>query len=137
MDFHCKTHSLLDSMLPISTTKECYSTHFLDEFTVVHYVNGIAINIMNDREVLVSAVGFEIIENNPAYINNFYADGIYKGDSLLNSISDILVFYLGVELTKKSSTIKKNKNKSLLGIVGINALMRIIDEKKAKRLNTV
>ena len=138
MDFHCKTHSLLDSMLPISTTKECYSTHFLDEFTVVHYVNGIAIKLLlpsiTDREVLVSAVGFEIIENNPAYINNFYADGIYKGDSLLNSISDILVFYLGVELTKKSSTIKKNKNKSLLGIVGINALMRIIDEKKAKRL---
>ena len=111
MDFHCKTHSLPASLLPICTTTDCYSTHFLDTYTAVHYVNGIAIKLLlpkiTDTEVLLSGLGFEIIENNKAYLTRFYADGIYKGDSLLNSASDILVFYLGAKLTKRSSTIKK------------------------------
>ena len=133
MEFHCKTHSLPASLLPLYTSKDCYSTHLIDTYTAVHYVNGIAIKLLipkiTDTEVLLSGLGFEIIENNPAYINHFYGDGIYKGDSLLNSTSDILVYYLGSKLTKKSTTIKKNKNKVLLGIVGINALAKIIDKK--------
>jgi hypothetical protein len=43
--------------------------------------------------------------------------------------SDILVFYLGSKLTKRSNTIKKNKNEVLLGVVLINALAKIIDKK--------
>jgi len=138
MKFDCKTHSLPTSLLPICTTTDCYSTHFVDNYTAVHYVNGIAIKLLlpkiTETAVLLSALGFECIENNKKYINHFYTDGIYKGDSLLNSASDILVFYLGAKLTKRSSTVKKNKNKVLLGVAGINALVKIIDKKIVDRL---
>jgi hypothetical protein len=138
MKLHCENHSLPASFLPICPTKECYSTHFVDEYTAVHYVNGVATKLifpkLTEKEVLLSAVGFEIIENNQTYIQHFYKDGIYKGDSLLNALSDILVFYLGAELTERSSTIKRNKTKVLCGVVGVNALAILLDSKKVKGL---
>ena len=104
MKLLCQYHNnFIESLLPNSSTPQCFSTHGLDEFKLLHLI----FFFLNQKfiKLLVAHVLWEYLE-----ITNFFKVNVsklailngstneYNGDSFLNFLTDNLAFYVGYEL---------------------------------------
>ena len=119
MKLFCQNHNnLIQGLLPNSSTPQCFSTHGLDEFTLLHLLSGTASNVFfpNQKFIKLFAIHvlWEYLETREDFRKFFFKTDLlngstmeYHGDSLLNFITDNLAFYVGYELQKKLNLDKK------------------------------
>ena len=124
-NINCASHNIFKQLLPIYKNNDCYSTHFLDAWSLVHFTNGVFIKsifpYLTNDDINIIAILFEILENTPTGIK-IWKNPQYKGDSALNIISDIIMLNIGARVTDKNPQISENYNrwKLLLGVAGID-----------------
>lgn len=140
MKFKCENHSFIESLFPNSSYPECFSSHFIDEYTFIHFLSGIGSKIYfkntNFNKLLASHLFWEYLETNEWFRNLIFSteqlNGSstikYEGDSFINFLSDNIVFYLGYSYMKKNKKIKKTH--FLLGFIFSNFLASIISQNR-------
>lgn len=82
----------------MNNKKYVHSQYYIDEYSVVHYLAGIAsyIFIGNIYKAVVLHILFEIMENQKWFSNIFQSKKYeYYGDSYKNSLFDTISFTLG------------------------------------------
>ena len=123
---HVKENGITHTLLPFyKNIEECDSKHFLDEWLVLHFFYGWFYTLFEKKSIIFIHIIWEIFEILPI-ANRFWAILINlvinnkknkkkyypTNDSLFNLVSDILVFSLGILLSKKKKKkIKENKIK--------------------------
>ena len=120
MKFTCKTHTtLLECILPNSSTPNCLSTHGLDEYSFLHLLVGTGANVYFPKtkfnKLLLGHLFWEYLETRKDFRNLLFNGQVetngstikYEGDSFVNFFTDNLAFYLGHKLQKKINLDKK------------------------------
>lgn len=120
MKLFCENHEKLpEAFLPNSSTKECFSTHGLDEFTLLHFISGlIGKKVFPNKKIylpLSMHLLWEYLETTEVgkkiFSDNLIINGSrikYEGDSYMNSTVDNIAFTLGYYLQKKIDLSKKD-----------------------------
>jgi hypothetical protein len=109
VNLYCKEHGLLKSIFSPGTENENKtSQHILDRWSLSHYLFGqmlkINFNKLTTKQIIAIQLLWEMMEIVfPTYLD---PNINYKGDSLINIISDTFLTYLGI------FNIRKEKYKS-------------------------
>jgi len=151
MKFKCINHTFTKSLFPNSSTQECFSTHGIDEYTFSHLFAGIGVKIIfpdiKNYTIVAIPIVWEYIETKD-FIKKIFniGSGIgsdilrgskkdYNGDSIINSISDILFFIIGYNYSNKKKLHKKySKEKTILWYIIISIICGIVS---LKRFNNI
>jgi len=141
MKLLCNKHTLTENLFYFPYNSECNSNHLFDEWTIIHFINGVLFKILFPYitvfQFLLLHILFEIYENSSIgkKLANYTSNYFYSGDSLLNSISDTLVFVLGTYIVEKNSFLNNKKNAYIIifTIILLNALIMYYDRIKYKK----
>jgi len=141
MKLLCNKHNLIDNLFYYPDNPNCSSNHLYDEWTIVHFINGILFKVLFPYitlfQFLLLHTLFEIYENSSIgkKLANYTSNYLYSGDSILNSISDTIVFILGVYIVEKNNFLSNKKNTYIIIFILIllNALIIYYDRIKYKK----
>jgi hypothetical protein len=114
MDIWCKEHGLFETIFSPGTEDEKKtSQHLLDRWSLSHYLFGqmlkINFNNLSNKQIMAIYSLWEIAE---LFFPTYLDPNInYKGDSLINLISDSFFTYLGLYNIRKENYTSWSKKK--------------------------
>jgi hypothetical protein len=141
MKLLCDKHSFIENLFYFPDNPHCSSNHLYDEWTIVHFINGMLFKLLFPYitifQLFLIHTLFEIYENTSLgkKLVNYTSNYLYSGDSLLNSISDTIVFVLGGYIVEKNKILsyKNNNYISIFIIILLNIYIMYYDKVKYKK----
>ena len=131
----CPNHKGLKSISLYETIISCNSKHLIDEHTLSHFFSGFYLRSnfkkVNFKIMLFLGIFWEIFERThyAKQIFNFLgviagvSEDSYTGDSLINSISDVMIYVYGWKLAGKYDKINDNGTQKCTTIIMILTLI--------------
>ena len=126
----CPNHKGVESLFLHETDILCNSKHLIDEWSLAHFMSGFYLKSkfknINFKMMLFIGILWELFEKTPLSVKLFdflgpiagvEDDASYTGDSLINSISDVVFYVFGWKLACKYDNINDIKSQKISRIV--------------------